>query len=139
MVVPPSDAWKLILALALLVAIALSAFASAPRRAVPRDDLVRLVAAAVGLYVVGGIASLTHHATLAGLVYAAGIATCALAAWLSRGEDSEDPPDWDEPADETPPPEPDGLPRLDWDDFERAFRVYADRGPDRGRDPTPVG
>jgi hypothetical protein len=133
MVVPSSDAWKLVLALALLVAIGLSAFASAPRRAVPRDDLVRLVVAAVSLYVVGGVASLTHHTTLAGLVYAAGIATCALAAWLSRGEDSEDPPHGEEPADENPPPEPDGLPMLDWDDFERAFREHT------RRDRAPVG
>jgi hypothetical protein len=127
MVVPPSDEWKLALALALLAAIGVSAFAAAPRRAVPREDLVRLVAAAVVLYAVGGVSSLTHHATLAGLVYAAGIATCALALWLSRGTDFEDPPDGEEPGDETPPPEPDGVPRLEWDDFERAFRAYAKR------------
>jgi hypothetical protein len=133
MVVPPSDEWKLALALALLAAIGVGAFATAPRRTVPREDLVRLVAAAVVLYAVGGVASLTHHTTLAGLVYAAGIATCALALWLSRGTDSEDPPDGDEPVDETPPPEPDGVPRLEWDDFERAFRAYAKR------QRTPVG
>ena len=144
MVLPPSDVWKLILAVALLAAITMSAFASAPRRVVPRSDLVRLVAAAIALYAVGGLASLTHHHTLAGLVYAAGIATCALAAWLSRGEDdSEDPPRGEEPADERPPPEPDGLPELDWDNFERAFRTYAERSRSssrsRDRDREPVG
>src|SRR4030081_3038430 len=101
MVLPPSDAWKLVLALALLAAIALSACASSPRRRASGNDLVRLVAAAIALYAVGGLASLTHHHTLAGLVYAAGIATCALAAWLSRGEDdSEDPPRGEGPAGE---------------------------------------
>jgi hypothetical protein len=127
MVVPPSFAWKLVLAVALAGAILLSACASAPRRAAPPGDLRRLVAAALALYVVGGIASLTHHPELAGLVYAAGIAACALAAWLSRGSDSEDPPRGDEPVDEHPPPEPDGLPRLDWGEFERAFRAYSER------------
>jgi hypothetical protein len=81
----------------------------------------------VCLYLVGGLASLTHHPALAGLVYAAGIVICALAAWLSRGTDSEDPPGGEEPVDERPPPEPDGLPGLGWDDFERAFRAYAER------------
>jgi hypothetical protein len=127
MVVPPSFAWKLVLAVALAGAILVSACASAPRRAAPPGDLRRLVAAAIVLYVVGAIASLTHHPELAGLVYAAGIAACALAAWLSRGSDSEDPPRGDEPVDEQPPPEPDGLPSLDWAEFERAFRAYAER------------
>jgi hypothetical protein len=127
MVVPPSFAWKLVLAVALAGAILVSACASAPRRAAPPGDLRRLVAAALVLYVVGGIASLTRHSELAGLVYSAGIAACALAAWLSRGSDSEDPPRGDEPVDEQPPPEPDGLPSLDWAEFERAFRAYSER------------
>jgi hypothetical protein len=70
---------------------------------------------------------MTHHPALAGLVYAAGIAVCALAAWLSRGTDSEDPPDDDEPVGEQPPPEPDGMPWFDWALFEREFRSYAER------------
>jgi hypothetical protein len=127
MVVPPSDAWKVALALTLVGAIALSAFATAPRHAVPPAELRRLVASAVGLYLVGAVASITHHPALAGLVYAAGIVICALAAWLSRGTDSEDPPGGEEPVDERPPPEPDGLPELDWDEFERAFRAYERR------------
>ncbi len=78
----------------------------------PGADLRRLVVSALGLYAVGGVASLTHHPVLAGLVYAAGIIVCALAAWLSRGTDSEDPPrGGEDPVDERPPPEPDGLPR----------------------------
>ena len=57
-----------------------------------------------------------------------GIVICALAVWLSRGVDSEDPPpDDDPPADEPSPPGPDGFPELNWDEFERAFNDYATR------------
>ena len=77
------------------------------------------------------LASLTHHPALAGVVYAAGIMVCALAAWLSRGTDSEDPPRGNEPGDERPPPEPDGVPKFDWAEFERAFRAHSER---QGRD-----
>jgi hypothetical protein len=126
MVIPPSAAWKLVLAIALVAAIGVSAFGRAPRHAVPGPDLRRLVVAAMILYAVGALAALTHHALLAGLVFATGIAACALAAWLSRGSDSEDPPDGDEPVDEQPPPEPDGLPTFDWTAFEREFRAYSE-------------
>ncbi len=122
-----SVAWKLALALALGAGIFLSAYAQAPRRRMPGRDLRRLVGCALTLYGVGGLASLTHHPALAGLVYAAGISTCALAAWLSRGTDSEDPPRGEEPVDVEPPPEPDGLPTLDWAAFERDFRHYSER------------
>ena len=81
----------------------------------------------MGLYLVGGLASITHHPILAALVYAAGIGVCALAAWLSRGSDSEDPPSGEDPVDEQPPPEPDGVPRFDWGTFERDFQAYAER------------
>ena len=126
MAVAPSDAWKLVLAIVLGAAILLSAYARAPRRAVPGSDLRRLVISALGLYAVGGLASLTHHARLAAFVYASGIVICALAAWLSRGTDSEDPPsDGEDPFDEQPPPQPDGVPTFDWAAFERDFRAYA--------------
>lgn len=129
MVVEP-NAWRLLLAVALLLAIVLSVCWAAPERAVPRSDLHRLVLSGLGLYAVGGLASLDHRQTLAGLVFAAGIVTCALAVWLSRGTDSEDPPHDEEPADEPPPAGgPDGLPELEWDHFERAFRAYVDREP----------
>jgi hypothetical protein len=127
MTVSLSVAWKLTLALALAVMIFLSAYADAPRYSVPGADLRRLVAGALMLYAVGGVASLTHHSVLAGLVSAAGIALCALAAWLSRGTDSEDPPPGDAPADEEPPPEPDGMPTVDWAAFERDFCEYSER------------
>src|SRR5436305_7360526 len=128
MMVPPSDAWKLVLAVVLAGGILVSAYAHAPRKTVAGSDLRRLVISALTLYAVGGLASLTGHPALAALVYAAGIVVCALAAWLSRGRDSEDPPDdgGDEPVDEQPPPEPDGL-RFDWAAFERDFRSFADR------------
>jgi hypothetical protein len=124
MVVEPNS-WKLLLAVALLVAIVVSVCWAAPQRAVPRRDLHRLVLSGLSLYAAGGLAALARRETLAGLVFAAGIFTCALAVWLSRGTDSEDPPPEEEPADQPPPPGPDGLPKLDWDEFERAFRTYA--------------
>ena len=54
MEVPPSTAWKLVLALTLVLAILLSQFSRAPTRAVPRGELRRLVMAALALYLVGG-------------------------------------------------------------------------------------
>jgi hypothetical protein len=114
MPLPPSIAWKLVLVLVLVAGIMLSACARAPRRPLPRAELRRLVLAALILYAVG--------------VYVSGIAACALAAWLSRGSDSEDPPGGGEdPPDEQPPPDPDGLPMFDWPAFERQFRSYASR------------
>jgi hypothetical protein len=125
---PPTIAWKLAFALVLVAAIATSACARAPRRSADPVELRRLVVCALGLYGVGGLATLTHHSVLAGLVYAAGIGVAALAAWLSRGRDQEDPPDGgSDPANEEPPPRPDGAPSWDWDRFEREFRDYARR------------
>ncbi len=133
MVVSPSVAWKLVLAVVLACGILVSAYAHAPRRAVPGPDLRRLVLSALALYAVGGLASFTGHPAIATLVYAAGILVCALAAYLSRGRDAEDPPDdgGSDPVDEQPPPEPDGLPTIDWASFERDFRDYAVRQSER--------
>jgi hypothetical protein len=130
MPLPPSIAWKLVLVVALVGAILVSACARAPRRPLPRVELRRLVLAALTLYGVGVIASLTHHPLFAGVVYVSGIAACALAAWLSRGIDPEDPPDdgGQDPPNEGPPPrDPDGLPAFDWARFERQFRAYSER------------
>jgi hypothetical protein len=124
MVISLAAAWRLALAIAFCLAIFMSACARAPRQSVPGPELRRLVLCALLLYAVGAMASLTHHELLAGFVYGAGIIISALAAWLSRGRDQEDPPDGDEPFDEQPPPEPDGVPRLDWAAFERDFRAY---------------
>jgi uncharacterized membrane protein YfcA len=129
MLVAPSESWKLVLAVVLGAAILVSAYAHAPRRVVPGSDLRRLVLAALLLYGVGALASLRHQAVIAAVVYAAGICACALAAWLSRGRDADDPPDGDEPADNSPPPTPDGAPEFDWASFERSFRAYSDRTP----------
>jgi hypothetical protein len=129
----PSFAWKLVLAIALGAAIVASAYAKAPRRAVPGADLRRMVTGALALYAAGIVASLTHHAVLAAVVYAGGIATSAFAAWLSRGIDSGGGPGREEPADEQPPPDPDGLPTIDWESFERELATYA-----RTRERTPV-
>ncbi|HWF54564.1 MAG TPA: hypothetical protein VG223_08060 [Solirubrobacteraceae bacterium] len=128
MVIAPQQAWKIVLAIVLLVAIFLSACAHAPKQPIARNELRQLVLSALGLYAVGLLASLTHHGQLAGIVYAAGIVVCALAVWLSRGIDPGDPPDEpDEPVDEQPPPEPNGVPTFDWSSFERQFRDYSDR------------
>lgn len=127
MVFSLAAAWRLALAIAFCAAIFTSACARAPRQSIPGTELRRLVLCALILYAVGGLASLTHHELLAGVVYGAGIMVSALAAWLSRGRDQEDPPDGDQPEDEQPPPEPDGVPRLDWATFEREFRSYSER------------
>jgi lysylphosphatidylglycerol synthetase-like protein (DUF2156 family) len=136
MFVSPDHAWKLVLAIVLCVAILVSAGARAPKRPVPRSELRNLVLTALILYAVGALASLRHRSVLATLVYAAGIAVCAFAAWLSRGRgDSEDPPGGDEPPDEHPPPEPNGAPRFDWPTFERDFQAYTR---DRERQPAAI-
>ena len=128
MVVAPSQGWKLALAAALLAAILLSACARAPRRAVAPSDLRRLVIAALVLYSAGVFAASRHSPILSAFAYAAGIGICTLAAWLSRGIDSEDPPrggdggEWPE----WPPSEPDGAPWLDWEAFETEFRAYVE-------------
>jgi hypothetical protein len=135
MFVPPTQAWKLVLAVVLGVAILVSAYARAPQRTVPGSELRRLVLSALLLYAVGAVASVRHQTALAALVYAGGIGVCAFAAWLSRGRgDSEDPPDGDEPSDEQPPPGPDGIPRFDWPAFERELWAYSGR-----REREPVG
>lgn len=116
------------LAVALGGAILASAYARAPRRTFPTSDLRRLVLGALVLYAVGLAASLTHHPVLAVVLFASGITVSALAAWLSRGNDSGGgPPRGDEPVDEQPPPDPDAVPRFDWAAFERDFRDYARR------------
>src|SRR5438445_13629581 len=126
MVLSPSFAWKLVLALVLGAAIIASAYAKAPPRSFPGGDLRRLVFAALVLYAVGLVASLGHRGALAAVLYATGIVVSALAAWLSRGSDSGGPPP-EEPADEEPPPDPDGVPRFDWAAFERDFALYSQR------------
>jgi hypothetical protein len=138
MSVTPSQSWKLVLAVVLCAAIAVSAGARAPRRTVPGAELRNLVLAALLLYAVGALASLHHRSVLATFVYAAGIGVCAFAAWLSRGRgDSEDPPGGDNPSDEHPPPGPEGEPYFDWPSFERELRAYAgDR--DREREPATI-
>lgn len=121
-------AWKLAFVIVLVGSIVASACVRAPRRAAHPTELRRLVGCAITLYAVGGLASLTHHPVLAGMVYGAGIGVAALAAWMSRGRDQEDPPGGgEEPVDEHPPPEPDGVPGFDWNRFEREFREYARR------------
>lgn len=138
MVVPSSEAWKLALAIGLGVAILLGAWGAAPRRSVPRAELRRLVVCALLLYTLGAIASLSDHPTLAAIAYACGISVCALALWLSRGSDADDPPrGGEDPSDEQPPPAPDGLPEFDWAAFEREFRSYARRS--AARSPAGVG
>jgi hypothetical protein len=137
MIVSGSEAWKLVLAIALGAAIVVGAYGAAPRRAIAPAELRRLVYSALALYLVGAIASLKHHPTLAAFVYATGIGICALALWLSRGADpGEDPPRGGDEPDERPPPSPDGMPEFDWGAFEREFQSYSDRSRSRPRDPA---
>jgi hypothetical protein len=126
MFVSPDHAWKLVLAIVLCVAILVSAGARAPKRPVPGSELRSLVLTALLLYAIGALASLKHRSVLATLIYAAGIAVCAFAAWLSRGrgDDSGGPPGGDDPWDEHPPPGPEGEPYFDWPAFERELRAY---------------
>ena len=132
MVVSLSFVSRLAFAIVLAMAIFVSACARAPRHPVPSSELRRLVVSALVLYAVGALATLTHHGVLAAFVFAAGIGVAALAAWLSRGRDQDDPPGGCTPFDEPPPPEPDGMPRLDWEHFEREFRDWERRS----REPT---
>lgn len=128
MVVPPSYAWKLVLAIALGAAVVASAYAKAPSRPSPRSELRRLVLGALALYGVGLFALLKHQAQLAIVLYAAGVAASALAAWLSRGTDSGGGGlGGDEPLEEHPPPSPDDGPSFDWESFERELQAYSSR------------
>lgn len=115
------------LALALIAAIVISASVRAPRRHVPTPELRRLLVAAFAVYAVGGIALADGHATLAVVAFAAGVIASAFAAWLSRGSDQDDGPGGSEPCDRHPPPDPDGVPLIDWDRFERELREWARR------------
>jgi len=133
--ISPSLAWKLVLAVALAGAVFASAAARAPARPFPPADLRRLVAAALLLYAIGLLASLSHRVALAAMLYAAGISISAFAAWLSRGADSDGPSRPTESGEEPPTPGPDGAPRFDWGAFERDFRAYEQR---RRRARTPV-
>jgi hypothetical protein len=132
-----TNVWKVLLLVGLMTTIVMSVAWAAPHRRVPRSDIHRLAFSGLCLYAVGAFALVLHRHTLAGLVFAAGIVNCALAVWLSRGVDSEDPPppDDEEPVDRPSPPGPDGLSTddVDWDDFERAFQAYATR--ERARTP----
>lgn len=120
--------WKAVVALVLAGAIIISASVRAPRKPLPRADLRWLLLGALALYGVGLVAFLKHHAELAALLFAAGIATSTLAAWLSRGADAgEGPRRGEDPVDEHPPQEPDGTPSFDWAQFERDLRDYAER------------
>jgi hypothetical protein len=136
MIVSALVTWKLALTGALGVAILLSALLPAPRRAMSGAGLRRLLLCALSCYVIGGLAWASNHAGLAGPVCAAGIATCSLAAWLSRGRDSGEPPR----AEATlPPPSPDGPPELNWATFEREFRDYSQPPPEPQPEPARLG
>src|SRR5579862_3320898 len=125
MIVSALTAWKLVLTILLLAGLVVSLRGRAPRHTIPGTDMRRLVFGALSLYAVGAAAWITHHEALAVAVYAAGIATAALAAWLSRGHDPGDPPRGDE-RHEGPPPDPDGL-GFDWSAFERELLAYTER------------
>ena len=62
MTINAANMWKLGLAAALALSIFISAYATAPKESVAGADLRRLVFSAVALYLVGLLASVTHHA-----------------------------------------------------------------------------
>jgi hypothetical protein len=115
--------WKLMAAIALGAAIIVSLRARPPRQSIPAVDLRRMVFGALVLYGVGSAAWITHHHALATGVYAAGILTASLAAWLSRGRDSDELRRGLEDIDGGPPFGPD---EFDWPSFERDFLAYAE-------------
>lgn len=128
-----STGWKLALTLGLLGAILASVCLRAPQRPLARFELRRLVLGALLLYGIGALASVLHRGQLAGLLYASGIVVCSLAVWLSRGTERGDGPDGpggsEPPEDEHPPPGPDGIPLLDWDEFDRERAGWGRRAP----------
>jgi hypothetical protein len=127
--------WKFGLAALLAALIIASAAVRAPRKPAAPTDLRWLLLGALTLYAVGLVALLEHLSETSVLLFAAGIATSALATWLARGADhGGGPPRGDEPVDKHPPPDPDGLPPFDWAAFDREFRAYVDRT----RDPVPT-
>lgn len=135
MVVHPSDAWKLALALVLGGAILLSLLARAPRQSLSDGQLHRLIFSAVTLYGAAALAWLTDHRMLAAVICAGGTGVAALAAWLSRGATPDDPPSPPgAPHDPEPPAAPDGNPEFDWIAFEQGFRSYSDRQRPRERE-----
>jgi hypothetical protein len=130
--------WKLVLAAALAALIFASALIRPPRRSFPGADLRVMLVAALGLYLVGLGASLTKHGAIAAAVYACGISISALAVWLSRGKDHQDPPPGDDPPDAPPPAGPDEPTGFDWEAFERELGVYSDRQRDGRREREPA-
>ncbi len=137
LMLPPSDSWKVVLAVVLATTIVASAYAPAPRRRARRSELWRLAASALMLYAIGVLALLRERSAIAAAAYAAGIAMCAYAGWRARGTDADDDSGGggSDPTEGPPPPGPDGVPRIDWNDFERAFYAYAER---TGRTREPI-
>jgi hypothetical protein len=129
--VAPWVSWKLALAAVLAGLIIASASAPPPRKQLNWTDIRWLLLGALALYAVGVMALLKHFSQVAVVLSAAGITASALAAWLSRGTDhGGGPPRGPGPVDEEPPPDPDGLPAIDWAAFERELQAYAERSRD---------
>jgi hypothetical protein len=131
MTVTPLLIGKLLLGLLLVVAIGIAARGRAPRRAPAPAELRRLVASALVLYAVGLIALIDGHPTLSTIAFACGVGTASLAAWLSRGADSDDdgPSGGHEPPEGVPPPDPEGLSAWDWERFDRERHDWEQRRP----------
>jgi hypothetical protein len=131
MTVTPLLIGKLLLGLLLVVAILIAARGRAPRHAPAPDELRRLVASAVVLYVVGLFALLENHPTLSTVAFAGGVGTASLAAWLSRGADpgDDDSDGGDDPPTDVPPPDPEGAQDWDWERFDRERREWEQERP----------
>jgi hypothetical protein len=131
MTVTPLLVGKLLLGLLLVVAIGIAARGRAPRRAPVPAELRRLVVSALVLYAVGLFALLEGRPTLSTIAFACGVGTASLAAWLSRGADSDDdgPGGGQDPPADVPPPDPHGALGWDWERFDRERNNWDQRRP----------
>ena len=124
MLAAAAHSWKLLVTLVLIGIILLSLCVRPPADPVDSRHLRTLVVVGALLYVAGAAMSLTRRSDAAAAIYAVGILTCSAAVWLSRGLRRDDGSEGDDggvgPEDEgRPPPDPDGLPEIDWDERER--------------------
>ncbi len=116
-------------AVLLLGAIFLGAFAPPPRRPNAQAEARRLLVGATAMYGVAMLTAIADHILLAGLAAASGISLFALSLWLSRSAESGEPPSDGPGREGPPPPGPVGPLSFDWPAFERELREQVDREP----------
>jgi len=131
MVITVSSLLRAGLAVSLLGAIIISAFAPPPSGRARRIRPSWMMVLAVALYAAGVVLAIGGYFGLAGLTCVTGIAAFAVATWLSRPADPGEPPaddgrdDGDPPSGPTPPHGPEDAVLIDWDAFEREVSSWA--------------